>query len=121
MRLNTGCLAAAATRPLISEKTMIPIVAKANTQIRAKPNCDPALAAKTSSLMSTKPPTAVMIPSVNSSGFKAVLDLLEPLAMRFELSRRRVVRLPQNGLDLRPVGGVRLRQRLRCALQLLAQ
>src|SRR4051794_28068201 len=71
--------------------------------------------------MSTKPPTAVMIPSVNSSGFKAVLDLLEPLAMRFELSRRRVVRLPQNGLDLRPVGGVRLRQRLRCALQLLAQ
>ena len=35
IRLNTGCLATAATRPLISEKTMIPMVEKANTQISA--------------------------------------------------------------------------------------
>src|SRR6185312_15278099 len=66
MRLKTGCLAMAATRPLISPNTMMPIVAKANAQISAKPKREPLWAAKTSSLMSTKPPTAVMIPSVIS-------------------------------------------------------
>src|SRR6185437_4134309 len=66
MRLKTGCLAMAATRPLISPNTMMPIVPKANAQISAKPKREPLWAAKTSSLMSTKPPTAVMIPSVIS-------------------------------------------------------
>src|ERR1041385_4012638 len=44
----------------------MPTVEKANTQISAKPKRDPATAANTSSLMSTKPPTAVMMPSVIS-------------------------------------------------------
>jgi len=35
IRLNTGCLAIAATRPLISPKTMMPRVASAITQISA--------------------------------------------------------------------------------------
>ena len=35
IRLNTGCLATAATRPLISLKTMIPMVPSANAQMSA--------------------------------------------------------------------------------------
>src|SRR3954451_22421943 len=44
----------------------MPMVEKANTQISANPKREPACAANTSSLMSTNPPTAVMMPSVIS-------------------------------------------------------
>src|SRR5689334_18126284 len=44
----------------------MPTVENVNTQISAKPNREPACAANTSSLTSTKPPTAVMMPSVIS-------------------------------------------------------
>jgi len=82
----------------------MPKVEKANTQIRAYPNFEPAWAANTSSLMSTKPPTAVMIPRVSSSGFKAVLDLPESFRVSAELRRRRIVARAQHRCDLRGIG-----------------
>src|SRR5690242_4826965 len=112
MRLNTGCLAIAATRPLISENTMIPIVEKANTQMRAYPKVLPALAAKTSSLMSTKPPTAVMIPRVSSSGFKPALDLFQGCGARAKVLRRSVVGQLEQRRDLVAIFGVRLGERV---------
>src|SRR5436190_16888285 len=119
IKLNTGCLATAATRPLISEKTMIPTVEKANTQTSAKPNVEPAFAANTSSLMSTNPPTAVMIPSVSSSGFKLVLDLLQPFRALAQLLWWRVVGLGHQVLH--DGAGRRLRQYLRDGRQLIAE
>src|SRR3954447_15586011 len=121
IRLNTGCLATAATRPLISPNTIMPMVEKANAQISAKPKIEPAWAANTSSLMSTKPPTAVMIPSVSSSGFKAVLDLLELVGVGAQLVGRGIVGLGEQRLNLLPVARVRLGERRSGGLQLLAQ
>src|SRR5436190_5654252 len=121
IKLNTGCLATAATRPLISEKTMIPTVEKANTQTSAKPNVEPALAAKTSSLMSTNPPTAVMIPSVSSSGFKLYLDLLQRVGMSPKLGGSGIGRFGEQRPDLRAVSCIRLAQRSRCRLQPVMQ
>src|SRR5690348_1997014 len=120
MRLNTGCLATAATRPLISPKTMIPMVENANAEMSAKPNIEPACAAKTSWLMSTNPPTAVMIPRVSSIGFKLVLDALEVACVRSQRRGRRVVGRAQDRADLCGIGRLRLRQRLRARLQLIA-
>src|SRR4051812_30478585 len=65
----------------------MPIVENAKTQIRAKPKREPACAANTSSLMSTNPPTAVMMPSVISisppmwpfHGEQALRECCEPL------------------------------------------
>src|SRR5437868_12256950 len=65
----------------------MPIVENAKTQISAKPKREPACAANTSSLMSTKPPTAVMMPSVISisppmrpfHGKQALREPREPL------------------------------------------
>src|SRR5438270_3954698 len=82
---------------------------------------EPALAAKTSSLMSTKPPTAVMIPSVSSSGFKSVLDLPKLPGMGAQLFGRGVIRLRQQRLNLAGIKGVRPGQRRRVGLELLAQ
>src|SRR5574338_232046 len=120
MRLKTGCLATAATRPLISPKTMIPIVEMTKALISAKPNVEPACAAKTSWLMSTNPPTAVMIPSVSSSGFKTVLDLLEHSGLGAQFLRRRIVGLREQRFDQLPVAAVRLAQRRCGSLQLLS-
>src|SRR5690348_7668748 len=120
MRLNTGCLATAATRPLISPKTMIPRVENAKAEMSAKPNIEPACAAKTSWLMSTKPPTAVMIPRVSSIGFKLVLNPLEVACMRSQRCGRSVVGRAQDRSDLRGIGRPGLRQRLGARLQLVA-
>src|SRR5437763_12682838 len=119
IRLNTGCLAIAATRPLISPNTLIPIVPSTNTQMRAKPNIEPALAANTSSLMSTKPPTAVMMPSVSSSGFKAVLDLLELGSVGAQLFGRGIGRLPDERVNFLTVGRVGLAEARKRRLKLL--
>src|SRR6185503_3614071 len=70
--------------------------------------------------MSTNPPTAVMIPRVSSSGFKAVLDLLEPGGMCPQFLGPRAVGLFQNCLDFLRISGLRLAQRLGARLQLLA-
>src|SRR4051812_24371049 len=70
--------------------------------------------------MSTKPPTAVMIPSVSSSGFKAILDLLELVGVRSQLLGRGGVRLPKQRSNFVPISGFRL-QRPGTRLQLLAQ
>src|SRR3954447_4616714 len=120
IRLNTGCLATAATRPLISPNTIMPMVEKANAQISAKPKIEPACAANTSSLMSTKPPTAVMMPSVSSSGFKVVLDLLQSVDVGAELLRCRIVGLRKQRLDFLSVAAVGLGQRGARGSQLLA-
>src|SRR3569833_1976176 len=61
--------------------------------------------------MSTNPPTAVMMPSVSSSGFKAVLDLLE----------RGGVRQREKCVNLVAVAAVRLGERLGRPLKLLTQ
>src|SRR6185312_10420172 len=71
--------------------------------------------------MSTKPPTAVMIPSVSSSGFKMVLDLLELACVRPEGSRIRIVGLAKDRRDFRSVIRLRLSQRFGVGLQLLAE
>src|SRR3954452_8660090 len=121
IRLKTGCLATAATRPLISEKVMIPTVEKANPHSSAYPNVEPARAAKTSSLMSTKPPTAVMIPSVSSSGFKLVLDPLQRLGVDAQPLRGRVRRLGQQRPHLGSVRLTRLGQRRGRRLEIVMQ
>src|SRR4051794_33910624 len=71
--------------------------------------------------MSTKPPTAVMMPSVSLSGFKAVLDLLQLVGMGAKLLGMRIVWLLEQGLDLSTVARVRLSQRRRRRLELVAQ
>src|SRR4051812_38383607 len=70
--------------------------------------------------MSTKPPTAVMMPSVSSSGFKAVLDLLQSVDVGAELLQCRIVGLLKQRLDFLAVAAVGLGQRLARGLQLLA-
>jgi hypothetical protein len=52
-----------------------------------------------------------MIPSVNSSGFKAILDLLELRRMGAKLRWRRVIGLGKQSPYLIPVRAVRLRER----------
>src|SRR3569623_2377170 len=70
--------------------------------------------------MSTKPPTAVMMPSVSSRGFKAVLDRLERLDVSAEFLRGGGVRLLEQRPDFSAVRGIGLRERRRRRLQLLA-
>src|SRR6476469_9438275 len=70
--------------------------------------------------MSTKPPTAVMIPSVSSSGFKAVLDVLQLVRMRAKLLGRSVIRQPQQRLDFSAVRRLRLAEARCRGLNLLA-
>src|SRR4051794_37085626 len=82
---------------------------------------EPACAANTNSLMSTNPPTAVMIPSVISSGFKGVLDLLELLRVRSKFSRRGAVRRTFKPGDFLSIARLGLRQRLGRRLELFAQ
>src|SRR5437588_13002304 len=71
--------------------------------------------------MSTKPPTAVMMPRVSSSGFKSVLDLLQLVGMRAKLPRRRIVGLGEKRPTLHGIARVRPRQRGCVGLELLAQ
>src|SRR4051794_2156129 len=70
--------------------------------------------------MSTKPPTAVMMPRVSSSGFKSVLDLFQAIGMKAELFRLGILRLGEQGPDLLAVAAVGLGQRRGCGLQLFA-
>src|SRR3954464_16064981 len=71
--------------------------------------------------MSTKPPTAVMIPSVSSSGFKRVLDLLELLRVSFQHARRRIVRPLEQESYLSGVSGVWIAERAGVCLKLPAK
>src|SRR3954469_487842 len=71
--------------------------------------------------MSTKPPTAVMMPSVSSAGFKAVLDLFEACRPGAKLLRSRIVGLLEERGDFVAVGRVRLVQRGGRSLDFLAQ
>src|SRR3954463_14814607 len=99
----------------------MPMVEKAKTQTSAKPKIDPAWAAKPSSLMSTKPPTAVMMPSVSSSGFKAVLDPLQRPDMLTERLRPRIILLGQECAHVVAIRGVGLSQRVQAGPELLPQ
>src|SRR6476661_6399669 len=60
--------------------------------------------------MSTKPPTAVMIPSVSSSGFKMILDLLEAIDMGADAGRRRVRWQGKQRSDLAGIGATGIGQ-----------
>src|SRR4051794_4244799 len=57
--------------------------------------------------MSTKPPTAVMMPSVSSSGFKPVLDLLQSVRISPQFVRAAVVRQRPQCVDLLRVAAAR--------------
>src|SRR4029078_2071139 len=61
---------------------------------------------------STKPPTAVMMPRVSSSGFKLVLDLLQALGMGPQFGGRGVLGLAEQCVDLAAIGRIRLGERL---------
>src|SRR5690349_5315327 len=71
--------------------------------------------------MSTKPPTEVMMPSVSSSGFKAVLDLLELGDVRAQFRGRNVVGLAQQRMDFDGITRFRLGEPLRRSLDLVPQ
>ena len=63
IRSKTERPEAMATRPAVSPKTMMPSVPTTIVQTRAKRYCAPAWEQVTSSPISTKPPTAVTMPS----------------------------------------------------------
>src|SRR4051812_21299424 len=71
--------------------------------------------------MSTKPPTAVMIPSVSSSGFKTVLDALEGAGMGAQLFGTGIVSGREEAANFIAVIALRLSQRAQVDPQLLAQ
>src|SRR5215212_8610715 len=71
--------------------------------------------------MSTKPPTAVMMPRVSSSGFKSILLLLKPLGVAPQLLGRGIVRQLRQCLHLRRVRGLRLTEPREVRLDLLPQ
>src|SRR5688572_26334911 len=78
-----GCLVTAATRPAISPNTMIPSVPRAITQRRLVPNFAPAFTAKTSSPISTNPPTAVRM--LRNSSPKMLMGGRSPRVLRPQL------------------------------------
>src|SRR5947209_2871418 len=71
--------------------------------------------------MSTKPPTAVMMPSVSSSGFKRGLDLLELRGIGAQGFGRRIVRFAGQRAYEPAVVGLRLRKSRLSTAELLSQ
>src|ERR1041385_2989861 len=98
----------------------MPTVEKANTQISEKPKREPATAANTSSLMSTKPPTAVMMPSVISISPPIRPFHFEKL-LREVRQRVHIVAVDRADGLLRQLFGLRLLRAFGFALQLLAR